>query len=47
MKTVQQLALVLVNSLHMDIKHGVRVHLDAVGGLKVGCKLLLVLLGMA
>lgn len=47
MKTIQQLTLVLMNSLHVDIKHGVRIHLDPMGGFKIGGKLLLVLLKMA
>ena len=43
-KGIEQLSLVLVNPLHMHIKHGVWVDLDSMGRLQVGSKLLLVLL---
>lgn len=41
---VEQLSLVLVDSLHMDVKDGLSVDLHLVLLLQVGCKLLLVLL---
>lgn len=44
MQAVQQLPLVLMDSLHLDIKHGHRVDLHLVLLLQVGCKLQLVLL---
>lgn len=44
MQAVQQLPLVLMDSLHLDIKHGRRVDLHLVLLLQVGCKLQLVLL---
>lgn len=44
MQAVQQLPLVLVDSLDLDVKHGVGVDLDFVVLLKVHSKLHLVLL---
>jgi len=44
MQAVQQLPLVLMDSLDLNIKHGRRVDLDLVLLLQVGCKLQLVLL---
>ena len=43
-QSVEQLSFILVNTLDVDVKHGVRIDLDPVGGLQVTSKLLLVLL---
>lgn len=41
---IEQLSFVLMNPLHMHIKHGFWVDLDSMGGFQVSGKLLLVLL---
>lgn len=44
MQAIQQLPLVLMDSLDLNIKHGRRIDLDLVLLLQIGCKLQLVLL---
>jgi len=44
MKAVEQLSLVLMDSLDMDVKDGLRVYLYFVLILQISCKLLLILL---
>lgn len=44
MQTVEQLSFILMNPLHMDVKHGLWIDLHLVVLLKIGGKLHLVLL---
>ena len=41
---IEQLPLVLMDAFHLAVEHGLWVHLNTIGGLKVLCKLVFVVL---